>query len=260
MHSCTVFDALILEIEGHGQLQGFQGRLVQQNKLVVILAGFPVLHKVNEAPVFVLEQNWIGRATELRKIGACLEARRDIQLGALQTPNFKWMPLVKEEGGVMAEVEIGDRQPVLLALRVRRTLQNDRFGELISVFPKDNAVLRIWCRGLARGGVEQGALVAGDTNILQAQNVRGVLLKRGILLHIGYGKDGWIGTWYGREKGILRSYDPVFRTGSIDSLLARMVIHIANIHHQLTVVMHKGTRRGCEVALWREVQRPRVLD
>ena len=98
MHACTVFNALVLEIEGHGQLQGFQSGLVQQNKLVVILAGIPVLHKMHQTPVFLLEQNRIGRSTELGEIGARLEARGDVQLGALQTADFERMPLVNEQG------------------------------------------------------------------------------------------------------------------------------------------------------------------
>ena len=100
MDTRTVLDALVLEIEGHGEFQGFQSRPVQQHKLMVILARLPVLDKMSEAPVFVFEEHRIGGATELGKRRARLEARRDVQLRSIQAADFKGMPLVNEEGGV----------------------------------------------------------------------------------------------------------------------------------------------------------------
>ena len=92
----AVLDAVCLEIERHGEPNRLQRRLIQRHNLVVVLAGLAVLDEVSEAPELVPVQNGIGRAAHLGKEGARLEARRDVQLGAVEPSDLKGMPLMDE--------------------------------------------------------------------------------------------------------------------------------------------------------------------
>ena len=96
--------------------------------------------------------------------------------------------------------------------------------------------------------------MASQADILQPQNVGGVLCQSRILLDIGHLRNGRIGARNGGQKGILRSHDSVLGSRCVDALFARMVIHIADIHHQLALMGGEGTRRGCELSLNWEVE------